>query len=172
MAYYEPPRLIGTGTDIARYNPGGPLAPGLARGRAPTIIREKHSTVAAQFAYEHPDLDDDPQEDKHLPYDLMLAKAIAQLKEREYPGHPFEVHVETEQGVVLVSIPALMGPINRYIIHVRDLYSDPKLDLVKRAFGEILERYKISRAGYSRDDFASAVSADPIVFRRHKAVPD
>lgn len=143
------------------------------RALGPTLIKQRQSTSAASFKYDSNDSDtNDPRADAHLNADLSLARALAELKEREYPGHPFEFEVNSAQGVVLISIPALMGPINRYVIHVRDLYGDPRLERVKRACGELLERYGIARAGYSRDDFAAAVTAKPVLFRRHQDVPD
>ena len=151
----------------------GALPPRAPRPRGPTIIRQRAPTSSAAFTYDSNDSDEnDPKDDPHLQSDLSLAKALAELKEREYPGHPFEFEVNSGQGVVLISIPALMGPVNRYILHIRDLYGDPRLDRVKRACGELLERYGISRSGYSRDDFAAAVSAKPVLFRRHQEVPD
>jgi hypothetical protein len=141
--------------------------------RGPIVIKQRAATSAASFKYDSNDRDDgSPEGDSFLNSDLSLASALAEMKEREYPGHPFEFEVNTAQGVVLISIPALMGPINRYVIHVRDLYGDPKLTRVKRACGELLERYGIARAGYSRDDFAAAVTARPVLFQRHQDVPD
>lgn len=140
--------------------------------KLPVIVRPRDSTSAASFRYEHPDLDDDPQEDPHVTQDLILSKRIAEWKEREFPGHPFEFEVDSGQGVVLVSLPALMGPMNRYVVHVTDLYADPGFRRLREACGNLLERYGISRAGYSRDDFAAAVSARPVLFRRHEDVPD
>lgn len=147
--------------------------PAARRQKTPTVIRPRDPTSAASFKYESSDEDDDsPQNDPFLNSDLSMAKALAELKEREYPGHPFEFEVNSAQGVVLISIPALMGPVNRYVIHIKDLYGDPSLNRVKEACGELLERYGIARAGYSRDDFAAAVSAKPVLFRRHQEVPD
>jgi len=151
---------------------GAPPKPA-RRAPGPIIVRQRESTSAASFKYESNDRDDNaPEGDAFLNSDLSLARALAEMKEREYPGHPFEFEVNTAQGVVLISIPSLMGPINRYVIHVRDLYGDPRLSRVKRACGELLERYGIARAGYSRDDFAAAVSARPVLFQRHQEVPD
>lgn len=141
--------------------------------KMPVIMRQRESTSAASFKYESNDNDDnDPRADPHLNSDLSLAGSIGELIERKYPGHPFEVEVNSAQGVVLISLPALMGPVNRYVLHVKDLYGDPRLHRVKTACGELLERYGIARAGYSRDDFAAAVSAKPVLFRRHQEVPD
>lgn len=140
--------------------------------KLPVIIKPRNADSAANFKYEHPDLDDDPQADPHLMQDLSLSKRIAAWKEKEYPGHPFEFEVDSGQGVVLISLPALMGPINRYVVHVIELYGDPSFRKLRVACGELLERYGIGRAGYSRDDFAAAVSAKPVIFRRHEAVPD
>jgi len=142
------------------------------RPTGPIIVKQKQSTSAASFKYENPDLDDEPTDDKHLMQDLSMSKRIAEWKEREFPGHPFEFEVDSGQGVVLVSLPALMGPINRYTVHITDLYGDPGFRRLREACGHILERYKISRTGYSRDDFAAAVSAAPVIFRRHEDVPE
>lgn len=151
---------------------GATGAPRRAVPAGPIVMRPKDATSAATFAYEHPDDDDDPFEDAHIGQDLALAKRVGEWKEREFPGHPFRFEVNSGQGIVTVSIPALMGEINCYVIHVTDLYADPSFRRLREACGNLLERYGISRAGYSRDDFAAAVSAKPVLFRRHEKVPD
>ena len=163
--------IIGGSTEVATPAPRL-IMPWEAEKPKVITIKQKAATSAATFKYEHPDMGDNPGDDPHLAADLAMSKQLAELKEECYPGHPFEFEVDTSQGVILISLPALMGPINRYVVHIRDLYGDPKMTAVKRGCGEILERYRLPRTGYSRDDFAAAVTARPVVFRRHEDVPE
>jgi hypothetical protein len=146
-----------------------------ARFHAPTIIKQKNPTSAARFAYEHPDLDDHvdgrPESDPHLSADLMLAERIARHIERHYPGHLFEVLVEHATGTVQIRHP-LMGSLNCFVCHTSQLDGDTRLHQITIACGEVLERYKIGRAGFAHDDVSAAMLSKPLIFRKDAPVAE
>lgn len=140
------------------------------RGAGPLVIRPKETTSAAHFRYEHPDLDDDPQEDRFLSEDLALSKRIAEFVDRHYPGHPWQIEVMSEYGVVTVRNP-LMGYVNAFVCHTADLRHDPELRQLRSALGEIIERYGL-RNRYDRDEFVAALATVPYFLRKDAKVPE
>lgn len=124
-----------------------------------------------RLAYEHPDLGDDPREDALKAADLRMARNIGGLLETTYPGHPWFVEVSHAQGVVMISLPALMGQ-NRYVVKLHELKSDPGMKAIVRGCGEILERYRLPRAGFSPTEFQAALRRHPIYRNRNAPVPE
>lgn len=119
-----------------------------------------------RLAYRHPDHgDDDPRPDPFIHADFHLTRQIAEVVEQHYFGHPFRVVVDHRQGIVKVQLPHLMPAICWYVVHISDLNSDPGFKQIVRACGDILERYKLPRAAYDRQDFIAAVHSVPIIQR-------
>lgn len=112
-----------------------------------------------------------PDKDHFVRADMALTKRIAGVIEQHYAGHPWHIQVSHEQGIAKIQIPHLMGAVNWYVIPLTLLKSDPTLRLVVRAGGEILERYRIPRQPFGRDDFLKALSSIPIGRRSHGFVP-
>lgn len=129
----------------------------------PSVLPQSRDRFVAptKATYVHPDQGDDPRRDPHAQADVTLAHRIGVVLERHYPGHPWLVEANTQQGVAMISIPLFMGR-NKYILHVSALATDPALRSVVRAGGEILERYRIPRQRFSPADFVSARDALPI----------
>lgn len=76
-----------------------------------------------------------------------LGTDILTILETHYPSHFWRVVVDIAQGIAHVSIPILMGPVAKYILHLDRILSVPDLKrAVVTAGGEILERFKIPRA--------------------------
>lgn len=76
-----------------------------------------------------------------------LGSDILSILELHYPSHFWRVVVDIPQGIAHVSIPILMGPAKKYILHLDRIVSVPDLKrAVVTAGGEILERFKIPRA--------------------------
>lgn len=136
----------------------------------PVVIRQANPTSAARFEYEHPDLDDDPREDHFVMRDLTLAGRIAEEVEKHYPGHPWKIEVSTEYGIVQIRLQGLMNR-HSYNCHVSALETDPHMKQLINGCGELLERYGLSRAKYSRDDFHAALNARPLWMRPADEVP-
>jgi hypothetical protein len=125
-----------------------------------------------RIGYYHPDLGDDPEDDPFAFADMHLTRRIAAVVEEHYPGHPWLIEVSHRQGIVRLSIPALMGGQNCYVVHIGALKSDPGMRAIRRGCGEILERYRIPRSGFRPAEFLSAVQARPLFERLHGAVPE
>jgi len=136
----------------------------------PIVIRPRETTSAAKFRYEHPDLDDDPQTDEFLNEDLDLSKRIAEFVDRHYPGHPWQIEVMSQYGVVTVRNP-LMGSLNCYVCHTSALRHDPELRQLKEALGQIIERYGL-RNRFDRDEFVAALANTPYFLRKDAKVPE
>lgn len=90
-----------------------------------------------------------------------------------FPGHPWEIYADHEQGVVVVSIPALMGATNKGVIPIALLANEGMLrKCVSKVAGEILERYNLPRARYEADEFVRALMDIPLHLRGyHGHVP-
>lgn len=89
--------------------------------------------------------------------DMGLAKQMAEILQKQYPGHQWATFADSKQGIVWVAIPALMGPSLRFVIHVNKMTSYPEMcKELREAAGQILERFKIKRGGFSLLDFIAA----------------
>lgn len=83
--------------------------------------------------------------------DLVLAKNMADLLHRHYPGHLWAV--TCEKGVASVRNLYLSGNWG-FIIKVGNAYSISEFDRqVVRAGGELLERYKLHRGAFRDDQY-------------------
>lgn len=112
------------------------------------------------------------EHDPHAAADAALTRHIAQIVERHYPGHPWFIEVSHRQGIIKINLPALMKQ-NYFVVHIRQTWTDPALTYIKRGCGEILERFRLPRAGYSHDEYLSALHARPLWrFRNDNAVPE
>lgn len=76
----------------------------------------------------------------------ILAKNAADMLNRHYPGHLWAVHVNTEQGVLVIKNFAMSFRYG-YILHLNKLDAD--LKKVLRAGGEYLERAKMKRGHWN-----------------------
>lgn len=112
-----------------------------------------------QLAYENNS--DEGIEDPVAKADLALARRIGEVLQFHYPGHAFMVQVMHGQGIATINIPILMGQW-QHVIKLYDLKSDPGMKSVVRAAGEILERYKMPRQGFSMAEWGDALAAKPI----------
>jgi hypothetical protein len=119
----------------------------------------------AGFGYSHPDQGDDPGPDPFVEADFLLTRQIAEVIERHYFGQPFQVVVSHRDGIVKINIPALMGSIHWYVVHIAQLHSDPQMKSIVRGCGDILERFNIPRTAYDREEYIAAVQSVPILLR-------
>ncbi len=101
-------------------------------------------------------LDDSDQQD--IPAaDRVLMVAIYNKLQEHYPGHPWRVTADHEQGYAAVLLQYFAG-LPRYSdkfgfrLFTSTLNSDPDLRSVVRAGGELLERFGLSRHVYRVDD--------------------
>lgn len=77
--------------------------------------------------------------------DYVVARNMAETLQRHYPGHLWAVTSQGEQGIATVRNLSLSGNWG-FVIKLKDLFSDPGMKCVVRAGGEILERFRLSRA--------------------------
>jgi len=101
---------------------------------------------------------EDNEIDQFKQVDISLARAIGERLNHWYPGHPWYVETSHAGGIAKISIPMVMGAVNCYVLHINDLKSDPSFGSVMKAGGEILERYKMPRAGFDASDFIAATT--------------
>jgi hypothetical protein len=113
------------------------------------------------------DRSEDGAHNEHAAADMRIAEAIGETLFSHYPGHVWQVHVDSKQGVAFIKLAVLMRGGWKYILKLRDLNSDPGLRCVIRAGGEILERFNIPRSGF---DLSSFMSARPRAIERPRDV--
>jgi hypothetical protein len=88
--------------------------------------------------------------------DVKLAKAIGEHLEREYPGYLFRVTYESRQGIVRITLPTLLPPGYGYTVKLAQLASDPGWTLIRKAGGELLERFHLRRGRRNSDEWDDA----------------
>jgi hypothetical protein len=89
--------------------------------------------------------------------DVILAKNAADALNTHYPGHLWMVHVNSEQGILVIknnAVSSMWG----YILHINKI--DPDMKRVMRAGGELLERGWMKRGAWN-GQFATEVEGIP-----------
>jgi hypothetical protein len=86
--------------------------------------------------------------------DFVMAKNMAEVLHRHYPGHLWAVTCEGAQGVASVRNLRLSGQWG-FVLKLKDLYVDPSFKSVVRAGGELLERYRLSRGAFNQTQYES-----------------
>lgn len=98
-----------------------------------------------------------------------LCRHVGEALQRLYPFHPWAVSAEIEHGIVKVALTGFQQwP---YVINVQTLKSDPSLSSVKKAGGELLERFQMPRAAFSPADWIVATQKMPWHFNRNAQAP-
>lgn len=130
-----------------------------------------------RLIYQHPGLGDDIFQDMLRPADVALAKQIEGFLQRNYPrqAKKFRAEVDHAQGVVTLTLPALMGPINVYVLHIErlKLISYFVKDL-HEACGQLLERFNLPRDSryFSDDKYAEVRATRPAIGLKDAKVPE
>jgi hypothetical protein len=115
-------------------------------------------------------LDDSGDEDPFARAKMATCKWAADLLQRYYPGHPWMVEVRMNRwgGVIQIQIRGLMPSNHWYSIPLSRCISDPGgKTTVRKAAGELLERYGIARTGFTVDQWQQALNRFPINGRGH-----
>ncbi len=86
--------------------------------------------------------------------DMLLAKRMAETLTTHYPGHIWAVNVDSRPtvGIATVMNMRLSGKWG-FVLHLKDLYTDPDLKSVMRAGGELLERYRLKVGRFNPDQY-------------------
>ena len=99
-----------------------------------------------------------------------LCHAVGLKLTQTYPGHPFGVVAEVEHGIVKICLQGFtQWP---YVLKIDTLKSDPALKSVVKAGGELLERLRMPRTGFSMADWQIANRRLPHHFNRNKRAPE
>ena len=83
-----------------------------------------------------------------------VVKAIWHILQKHYPGHPWAVAANHQQGVAQIFMPTFTNW--QYIINLKDYYSDPKGHHIIKGAGEMLERYRLPRSGFDVGHYMAA----------------
>lgn len=73
-----------------------------------------------------------------------IAKQVAEVLDKHYPGHAWAVNADVMQGIVKVHNLNLSGEWG-FILKMDSLLNDPTERPIVNAGGELLERFNISR---------------------------
>lgn len=86
---------------------------------------------------------------------VILAKNVAEVLHKTYPGHLWAVTVDEDGGVLVVKNLYLSGDWG-YVRHLNKLPNGGEAlkKLIIRDAGELLERYNLSRGGVRIDEIA------------------
>lgn len=106
-------------------------------------------------------------------YDLAnsaLMHHVMGVLEKNFPGNPWSVEAEVEQGVCKIGLQGFDQW--KHVIHIKSLKGDPKLTPVVTAAGELLERLNMPRGGFTLGDWRSALNKHPSYFNRHSKPPE
>ena len=98
-----------------------------------------------------------PSERDRQEAEYEMAKQMAEILQKQYPGHRWATFADSRQGITWVAIPALMGPSLRYVIHISKMSSYPEMcQQLREAAGQILERFKLERGRFDVVSFSEA----------------
>lgn len=138
--------------NIPALQPRGP-APAVAPSRfdIPVIVKREHAPgpirTEVSVGYQRSSV----ANDRHAEFDMTLAREVGRTLLAHYPGHFWAVECDSKQGICTITIPILLGNW-KYIIPLTRL--NPQM--VLRAGGEILERFKIPRSSLDLAAFLDA----------------
>lgn len=99
----------------------------------------KHVKVQRQYI---PPLDG--TDDEVAAFDMWIARRVCESLVRFYYGYDWYVMAESRQGIVVFSIPDLMGPTLKQVIRLAQ-YSDLEPKLIRDTAGQMLERMGLRR---------------------------
>lgn len=124
----------------------------------PQLVRAERQERISDRAYEkrlvyQPPLDGSL--DPHRKFDLFVARRINEILSHHYPGYPWKVISNAQQGVVYFNIPVLMGDTLHWLIKLGQ-WDDLSPKLVIHGGGELLERMRLPRRGFEVMSFLEA----------------
>jgi hypothetical protein len=96
--------------------------------------------------------------------DRALLEKIVMVIERYYPGWPWEITCDSRTGIAQIALQPIMG-VQKYVIHLPYLNADPRMDIVKKFAGEILERFGLPRGPFNAAEWVRVVESIPFYKR-------
>lgn len=97
----------------------------------------------------------DGTEDQLKAFDMKIAKQVALVLVKSYPGYSWLVTADSKQGVVHFCIPELMGPSLKYVIKLGQ-FPDLTPKLIMVCAGELLERMGLRRGKMDLGEYLAA----------------
>ena len=102
---------------------------------------------------------------------MQIAQEMMRVLLETYPGYGWSVRSDIEQGICTVLLPALMGSTFQYVIKREEVMTANDFDkMLKKAGGEILERFRLNRRGLFMPEYWD-VKRSSLPGRFIKAVP-
>lgn len=99
-------------------------------------------------------------ENRVVPNDIRYAQAVGEALDKHYPGHPWLVEANCEQGVITIRNLGLGMRYRKYgfRIHIPKCNGIPDMqrEAVKMG-GELLERARMDRAGFKADQYQDVI---------------
>lgn len=134
-------------------------------------------TLTVQIGYERPPLLEDDEKDPHEGIDKALLHEVGRFIQRHHPKlMPWlRVRADHGQGILTMWMPALMGDINRMVVHTATLDAGPaSFDrAIRNAIGELLERYRLARdRTFNADVMRAAINNMPVIGLNNLKVPE
>lgn len=93
--------------------------------------------------------------DPHGEFDLFVARRCMEILQHHYPGYPWNVKSNAQQGIIYFNIPILMGETLHWLIKLKQ-WDDMNPKLVIDGAGELLERMNLPRRGFEVMAFIEA----------------
>jgi hypothetical protein len=93
--------------------------------------------------------------DPHRGFDAFVATRISEILNHHFPGYPWKVISNAEQGVVYFNIPQLMGETLHWLIKLKQ-WDDLNPKMVIDGGGQLLERMRLPRTGFDVMSFVEA----------------
>ncbi len=124
----------------------------------PQLVRAERQERAAERVMENRLLYQPPLDgtaDPHRGFDLFVAGRIFEILSHHFPGYPWKVVSNAQQGIVYFNIPPLMGDTLHWLIRLKQ-WDDLNPKLVIDGGGELLERMGLPRNGFEAASFADA----------------
>lgn len=93
--------------------------------------------------------------DPHREFDLFVSRRISEILTHHYPGYPWKVVSNAQQGVIYFNVPVLMGDTLHWLIKLKQ-WDDLNPKIVIDGGGELLERMNLPRRGFEVMSFLEA----------------
>lgn len=126
--------------------------------RAFTGARIAHETVG------------EGQPDPHKGANERLVREIWAVLQSHYPGQPWHVAASHGTGMAQIFLPSFTTW--SFNIRLRDLAGDPGMRVVVKGAGELLERYRLPRAGFDVAHYIAAQKRFQPLFNMNRRPPD
>lgn len=139
----------------------------------PALLR-KLGVPTEMRTMRHVDVPDDGfdhENAERVANESVMARDIVELLNFYYPGHAWEVTVDSRQGGAQLRIAVLMTGTQCFFMRFDDIATAADFRrTVRNAGGELLERFKIPRSAF---DLNAYIEARPkAVFHHNQKVPE